>query len=95
MKIGYSRAARIVDLMEKLGIVGPADGAKPREVLVSEWPPAGSEPDEDIADEEEEVVDEEETVEEDESGEARGASDEETEEIEEDADRQRSVHDKF
>ena len=42
MKVGYSRAARIVDLMEKLGIVGPADGAKPREVLVTEWPPAGS-----------------------------------------------------
>jgi DNA segregation ATPase FtsK/SpoIIIE, S-DNA-T family len=39
MKIGYSRAARIVDLMERLGVVGPADGAKPREVMVSEWPP--------------------------------------------------------
>lgn len=56
MKIGYSRAARIVDLMEKLGVVGPADGAKPREVLVSEWPPAGSEPDEDIADDEEDLL---------------------------------------
>ena len=43
MKIGYSRAARIVDLMQELGIVGEADGAKPREVLVSEWPPAGME----------------------------------------------------
>jgi len=42
MKIGYSRAARIVDLMEEIGVVGPADGAKPREVLVSEWPPAGA-----------------------------------------------------
>ncbi|MFA5946296.1 MAG: DNA translocase FtsK 4TM domain-containing protein [Patescibacteria group bacterium] len=42
MKIGYSRAARIVDLMEEIGVVGPADGAKPREVLVSEWPPAGT-----------------------------------------------------
>lgn len=42
MKVGYSRAARIVDLMEKIGIVGPPDGAKPREVLVSEWPPANS-----------------------------------------------------
>lgn len=54
MKVGYSRAARIVDLMEKLGVVGPPDGAKPREVLVSEWPPEGQEPmvDEDIPDEE-------------------------------------------
>ncbi len=48
MKIGYSRAARIVDIMEKMGIVGPPDGAKPREVLVSEWPPAGSGPDDDF-----------------------------------------------
>lgn len=36
-KIGYTRAARLVDLMEQIGIVGPLDldGAKPREVLVS------------------------------------------------------------
>ncbi len=46
MKIGYSRAARIVDIMVELGIVGEADGAKPREVLVDEWPPAGMERDE-------------------------------------------------
>jgi S-DNA-T family DNA segregation ATPase FtsK/SpoIIIE len=38
MKIGYSRAARIVDLLEQLGVVGAADGAKPREVLVTSWP---------------------------------------------------------
>ena len=41
MKIGYSRAARIVDIMEEMGVVGAADGAKPREVLITEWPPAG------------------------------------------------------
>ena len=33
-KIGYTRAARLVDAMESQGIVGPLDGAKPREVLV-------------------------------------------------------------
>lgn len=33
-KIGYTRAARLVDAMEQQGIVGPLDGAKPREVLV-------------------------------------------------------------
>ena len=33
-KIGYNRAARLVDLLEERGIVGPANGAKPREVLV-------------------------------------------------------------
>jgi S-DNA-T family DNA segregation ATPase FtsK/SpoIIIE len=38
LRIGYGRAARLIDLMEKDGIVGPADGAKPREVLKSrEW----------------------------------------------------------
>lgn len=32
-KIGYNRAARVVDLLEERGIVGPANGSKPREVL--------------------------------------------------------------
>jgi DNA segregation ATPase FtsK/SpoIIIE, S-DNA-T family len=35
LSIGYARAARILDQLEKAGIVGPADGSKPREVLVS------------------------------------------------------------
>ena len=34
LRLGYARAARIVDTMEQEGIVGPADGSKPREVLV-------------------------------------------------------------
>jgi S-DNA-T family DNA segregation ATPase FtsK/SpoIIIE len=33
LKIGYARAARILDILEKQGFIGPADGAKPREVL--------------------------------------------------------------
>ena len=33
-RFGYNRAARIVDLLEERGIVGPANGSKPREVLV-------------------------------------------------------------
>jgi S-DNA-T family DNA segregation ATPase FtsK/SpoIIIE len=35
LKLGYSRAARIVDQMEKMGIVGPFEGSKPRAVLVT------------------------------------------------------------
>ncbi len=34
LKIGYNRAARIMDLMEREGVVGPSDGAKAREVLI-------------------------------------------------------------
>ncbi len=41
LKLGYARAARIVDLLEQNGIVGPGEGAKPREILIKEWPPAG------------------------------------------------------
>lgn len=33
LKIGYSRAARLMDVLEAHGIIGPADGSKPREVL--------------------------------------------------------------
>lgn len=33
LKIGYSRAARLMDILEERGVVGPADGSKPREVL--------------------------------------------------------------
>ncbi len=33
LRIGYARAARIVDLLEERGVIGPGDGAKPREVL--------------------------------------------------------------
>ncbi len=35
-RIGYNRAARIVEMMERQGLVGPADGIKPREVYVRE-----------------------------------------------------------
>ncbi len=34
LRVGYNRAARMIELMEKDGIVGPSDGVRPREVLV-------------------------------------------------------------
>jgi S-DNA-T family DNA segregation ATPase FtsK/SpoIIIE len=35
LRVGYARAARLVEEMEEQGIIGPADGARPRDVLVS------------------------------------------------------------
>ena len=35
-RIGYNRASRIIDAMEERQIVGPADGSRPRQVLISE-----------------------------------------------------------
>jgi S-DNA-T family DNA segregation ATPase FtsK/SpoIIIE len=38
LRIGYGRAAHLIDMMERDGLVGPADGSKPREILKSpEW----------------------------------------------------------
>ena len=39
MRLGYTRAARLIDMMEQNGIVGPYCGSKPRDILVDreEW----------------------------------------------------------
>ena len=37
LRVGYARAARLVENMEEQGIIGPADGARPREVLVASF----------------------------------------------------------
>lgn len=36
LRVGYARAARLMDILEERGVIGPADGAKPREVLDQE-----------------------------------------------------------
>ncbi|MBU2263574.1 DNA translocase FtsK [Patescibacteria group bacterium] len=36
LRIGYARAARLIDMLEERSVVGPGDGAKPREVLIKD-----------------------------------------------------------
>ncbi len=43
LKVGYARAARLLDELEEAGIVGPADGAKPREVFTEHLAPQSEE----------------------------------------------------
>jgi S-DNA-T family DNA segregation ATPase FtsK/SpoIIIE len=42
LRVGYARAARLMEEMEDNGVIGPADGSRPRDVLVSGNPNAGS-----------------------------------------------------
>jgi S-DNA-T family DNA segregation ATPase FtsK/SpoIIIE len=41
LRVGYARAARLIETMEEQGIIGPADGARPRDVLISSVDDAG------------------------------------------------------
>ena len=45
LRVGYARAARLIDILEDNGVVGPADGSKPREVLIGNDNNGGSQPD--------------------------------------------------
>jgi S-DNA-T family DNA segregation ATPase FtsK/SpoIIIE len=42
LSIGYARAARLIDMLEREGVIGPGEGSKPREVYVKEESPVGS-----------------------------------------------------
>jgi S-DNA-T family DNA segregation ATPase FtsK/SpoIIIE len=46
LRVGYSRAARLMDLLEEKGVIGPADGAKPRQVLIGGDSDLGNDSDE-------------------------------------------------
>jgi len=35
LQIGYARVARLLDMLEEQGVIGPIDGAKPREVFIT------------------------------------------------------------
>lgn len=43
LRIGYSRAARLMDLLEEKGVIGPADGSRPRDVLTGRGPASDEE----------------------------------------------------
>ncbi len=42
LKLGYARAARVLDQLERAGIIGPVNGAKPREILIEHRNPSDS-----------------------------------------------------
>jgi len=44
LRVGYARAARLLDILEDKGIIGPGDGAKPREVYISPTTPVDNIP---------------------------------------------------
>lgn len=42
LRVGYARAARLLDILEANGVIGPADGSKPREILIDDGSGRGS-----------------------------------------------------
>ncbi len=48
LRIGYSRAARLMDVLEERGVIGPADGSKPRDILVARPDAAGTASEEEV-----------------------------------------------
>ena len=62
LRLGYSRAARIIDKMEEKGVIGPRDGSSPRRVLITEQQPIQEESIEELVEEVpvmEEIIEEE------------------------------------
>ena len=76
--VGYSRAAKLIDMLEERGVIGPGQGSKPRDVLI-----APGEEDGDLEEEEPEEVDEAYEEEYDEETDAEDEGDHEEEELDE------------
>jgi S-DNA-T family DNA segregation ATPase FtsK/SpoIIIE len=58
LRIGYARAARLLDMLEEKGVIGPGEGAKPREVYLAGSQPFNVPPLEDNEPKDEEVDEE-------------------------------------
>lgn len=60
LRVGYARAARLMDMLEERGVIGQADGSKPREILEGHEPSEGEEEEseEDMYEDEEDTEDE-------------------------------------
>ena len=54
LRVGYSRAARLMDLLEENGVIGPADGSKAREILATAETASEDDTEDDDGEEEEE-----------------------------------------
>ncbi|MBT4209666.1 MAG: DNA translocase FtsK [Candidatus Komeilibacteria bacterium] len=75
LRVGYARAARLLDILEEMGIVGPSEGSKAREVLISQ---------DELEENFDSVLDEEEVESEELDGELEDSEDDEGVEYEED-----------
>ena len=59
LRVGYARAARLMDILEERGVVGPADGSKAREILVGNDAGSAPEQEDDYADEQDDSANDE------------------------------------
>ncbi|EKD49118.1 MAG: hypothetical protein ACD_63C00261G0001 [uncultured bacterium] len=94
LKLGYARAARIIDILEEQGIVGPADGARPRDILIKENPfKEGAENNFSDSEEDESDYEDESETESDETGEEEEEKEAEDETAEDEEEETEEIND--